>query len=265
MADKDMITMSRREAKRLHIIHQALDRKITQVDAAAVLGLSARQFRRLIKRVRTEGDDGICHRSRGKVSNRRINPRTKARALKLFQQEYADFNLAHATEKLAEAHGIAISDETLRLWLNAAAIPYKKRRVKKHRQRRERKACRGELVQIDGSHHDWFEGRGPFCVFMGYIDDATGTVYGRFYAYEGTMPAMDSMKRYVRQYGIPQSIYLDKHTTYKSWAKATVDEQLSDRKPMSHFEKSMAALAVEVIHANSPQAKGRVERLFKTL
>src|SRR5512145_296146 len=260
-----MITMSRRESKRLHIIHQALDLKITQVAAAAVLSLSERQLRRLIKRVRAEGDDGICHRSRGKASNHRIRPKIKARALKLFKQEYDDFNLAHATEILSEVHGIAISDETLRLWLNEAEISYKKRRAKKHRQRRERKACFGELVQIDGSHHDWFEGRGPLCVFMGYIDDATGTVYGRFYDYEGTIPAMDSMKRYIKLYGVPQSVYLDKHSTYKSWAEPTIDEQLSGQGPMSHFEKSLADLEVEVIHANSPQAKGRVERLFKTL
>lgn len=265
MADKDMITMSRRESKRLHIIHQALDRKITQVAAAEALGLSDRQLRRLIKRVRTEGDDGICHRSRGRASNHRIPRKIKARALKLFKEEYADFNLVHATEKLSEVHGIAISDETLRLWLNEALISYKKRRARKHRRWRERKASFGELVQIDGSHHDWFEGRGPACVFMGYIDDATGIVFGRFYDYEGTMPAMDSMKQYIRQYGIPQSVYLDKHTTYKSWAKATIEEELSGQEPMSHFEKSLAALEVEVIHANSPQAKGRVERLFKTL
>jgi transposase len=260
-----MITMSRREAKRLHVIHQALDKKISQVSAAGLLGLSDRQIRRLIKRIRKEGDEGICHWSRGRASNHRIPRKVKERALKLFRQEYADFNLVHATEKLSEVHGIAISDETLRLWLNEAAIPYKKRRVKKHRQRRERRAHVGELVQIDGSHHDWFEGRGPVCVFMGYIDDATGTVYGRFYDYEGTMPAMDSMKRYIRLYGIPQSVYLDKHTTYKSWAKPTIEEELADQKPMSHFEKSLAALEIEVIHANSPQAKGRVERLFKIL
>lgn len=265
MADKDMITMSRRESRRLHIIHQALDLKITQVAAAAVLGLSDRQLRRLIKRVRAEGDDGICHRSRGKASNHRIHPKIKAQALKHFKQEYADFNLTHATEKLSEVHGITISDETLRLWLAEAEISYKKRRAKKHRQRRERKACFGELVQIDGSHHDWFEGRGPLCVFMGYIDDATGIVFGRFYDYEGTIPAMDSMKRYIKLYGVPQSVYLDKHSTYKSWAEPTIDEQLSGQEPLSHFEKSLAALEVEVIHANSPQAKGRVERLFKTL
>jgi transposase len=261
VAEKDMITMSRREAKRLYIIHQALRKKITQAEAAGLIGLGDRQIRRLIKRIREEGDEGICHRLRGKASNHRIPRKIKERVLKLFR-EYQDFNLVHTTEKLFEVHGITLNDETLRLWLNEEGIAYKKRKVKKHRQRRERKAHFGELVQIDGSHHDWFEGRGPVCVFMGYIDDATNTVHGRFYDYEGTMPAMDSIKRYIKQYGIPKSVYLDKHTTYKSWAEPTIEEELNNQKPMSHFEKSLAALEIEVIHANSPQAKGRVERLF---
>lgn len=265
MAEKDMITMSRKDAKRLHIIHQALDKKITQAEAASLIGLTDRQIRRMVKRILAEGDEGICHRSRGKTSNHRIPKKIKEKALKLFKEKYKDFNLVHATEKLLEVHGITINDETLRLWLNGAEIPYKKRKARKHRRWRERKAHFGELVQIDGSHHDWFEGRGPVCVFMGYIDDATNTVYGRFYDYEGVMPAMDSMKRYIRLYGIPKSVYLDKHTTYKSWAEPTIEEQLNNQKPMSHFEKSLAELEVDVIHANSPQAKGRVERLFKTL
>lgn len=265
MAEKDMITMSRREARRLHILHQALARKMTQREAAGLLGLSDRQVRRLIKRVRAKGDAGICHRTRGRASNHRIPKRVKARALRLFRERYGDFNLAHATEKLEEVHGIPLHAETLRLWLIAAGIPYKKRRARAHRQWRERKAHRGELVQIDGSHHDWFEGRGPACVFIGYIDDATNTVYGRFYDYEGTRPALDSLKRYIRRYGLPQSVYLDKHTTYKSWAQPTLDEQLTDQKPLSQVERSLAELGIEVIHANSPQAKGRVERLFKTL
>ena len=260
-----MITMSRQEAKRLYIIHQAMDQKITQSEAATLIDLSDRQIRRMIKRIRKEGNEGICHRSRGMISNHRIPKKIKNKTLKLFREQYKDFNLVHATEKLSEVHGITLSDETLRLWLNEAEIPYKKRKVKKHRQRRERRAHFGELVQIDGSHHDWFEGRGPVCVFMGYIDDATNTVHGRFYDYEGTMPAMDSMKRYIKRYGIPKSVYLDKHTTYKSWAEPTIEEQLNDQKPMSHFQKSLVALAIEAIHANSPQAKGRVERLFKTL
>lgn len=265
MAEQDMIRMSRRETKRLHIIHKALDGQITQAEAARLIDISDRQIRRMIRRIREEGDEGICHRSRGKASNRRLPRKVKERVLKLFREEYYDFNLAHATEKLFEVHGLTINDETLRLWLNEADIPYKKRKVKKHREHRERKASFGELVQIDGSHHDWFEGRGPICVFMGYIDDATNTVHGRFYDYEGTMPAMDSMKRYIKRYGIPQSVYLDKHTTYKSWAEPTIEEELNGQKPMSHFEKSLTELEIEVIHANSPQAKGRVERLFKTL
>lgn len=260
-----MITMSKRELGRLHVIHQALSKKITQREAATQINLSDRQLRRLIKRMREEGDKAICHRSRGKASNHKIPRRIKARALELFRREYSDFNLAHATELLAEIHGIVIHRETLRLWLLEAAISYKKRKARKHRQWRKRKAHFGELVQIDGSHHDWFEGRGPACVFMGYIDDATNIVYGRFYDYEGTIPVMDSMKRYIKRYGIPRSVYLDKHSTYKSDAEPTIEEQLAGQHPMSQFERSMAELEVSVIHANSPQAKGRVERLFRTL
>jgi transposase len=260
-----MITMSRKEAKRLHIIHQVLDKRITQAEAAALASLSDRQIRRVIKRVRKEGDEGISHRSRGKASNHRISQKVKERTLKLFKQEYGDFNLAHATELLAESHGITIHRETLRLWLTAADIPYRKRKSRKHRQWRERKAHFGELVQIDGSHHDWFEGRGPACVFMGYIDDATGTVSGRFYAYEGTIPALDSMKGYIKRFGLPQSVYLDRHSTYKSKAEPTIEEQLAGQKPLSQFERCLAEFGIEVIHANSPQAKGRVERLFRTL
>jgi transposase len=265
VAEQDMITMSRREAARLHIVRQAVEKKLTQGEAAGLLGLSDRQVRRLIQRIRTEGDAGICHRARGKASNHRRPREVQDRVLTLFQQEYSDFNLVHATEKLGEVEGITLHAETLRLWLRAAGIPYKRRKARTHRRWRERKAHCGELVQLDGSHHEWFEGRGPACVFMGYIDDATNTVAGRFYDYEGTLPAMDSMKRYITQYGIPQSVYLDKHTTYKSWAKPTIAEQLADQQPLSHFEKSLAELGVEVMHANSPQAKGRVERLFRTL
>lgn len=265
MAGKDMIAMSRKEARRLHIIRQVLDEKITQTEAAGLTGLSDRQIRRIVKRVREEGDDGICHRSRGKPSSHRIPEKVKEKVITLYREQYSDFNLTHAKEIFDDVYGITLSEETLRLWLISAAIPYKKRKARKHRQWRERKAHFGEMVQIDGSHHDWFEGRGPSCVFMGYIDDATGSVYGRFYDYEGTIPAMDSMKRYIRCYGIPKSVYLDKHTTYKSWAEPSIEEQLSNQRPMSQFEKSLVELGIEVIHANSPQAKGRVERLFKTL
>ena len=169
-----------------------------------------------------------------------------------------------AAEKLAEHHGIAVSDETLRRWLRAAGIDHFVRRTRPHRAWRERKAHTGELIQLDGSHHDWFEGRGSRCVLMAYIDDASSRVYARFYAYEGTIPAMDSFTRYVSRYGIPLAIYADKHSTYQSPAPPTVAEQLAGVAPTSQFGRALGELGVELIPAHSPQAKGRVERLFKT-
>jgi hypothetical protein len=151
------------------------------------------------------------------------------------------------------------------MWLIEAGDWKKTRKRRAHRQWRERKHHYGEMVQIDGSHHDWFEGRGPRCVLMGYIDDATGKVFGRFYDYEGTIPAMDSFRRYIKKSGLPMSVYLDKHTTYKSTAKATIQDELNNTQPLSEFERALKELGVEVIHANSPQAKGRIERLFGTL
>ena len=170
-----------------------------------------------------------------------------------------------AAEKLAERHGITLSDETLRGWLRDAGIDHFTRRTRPHRAWRARKAHVGELIQLDGSHHDWFEGRGPRCVLMAYIDDASSRVCARFYEYEGTIPAMDSFTRYVTRHGIPLAIYADKHTTYQSPAPPTVDEQLAGVTPMSQFGRALGELGVELIAAHSPQAKGRVERLFKTV
>jgi hypothetical protein len=183
----------------------------------------------------------------------------------LYQQNYEGFGPTLAQEKLLERDGIRISDETLRIWLMEAGLWKKKRKGKTHRQWRPRKERYGEMIQVDGSHHDWFEGRGPSCVFMGYIDDATGKVYGRFYEYEGTIPAMDSFMRYIRKYGIPISLYMDKHSTYKSMGKPTIEDDLNGTEPVSEFGRALKELGVQLIHAHSPQAKGRVERLFNTL
>ena len=264
MAEEDMITMSQKESNCLYVIRQAIDKAITQEKAASILGLAERHVRRIIKRVRSEGDAGVCHKSRGKRSHNQIAEKIKDKAITLCRNTYKEFGPTHASEKLLTKHRIKVSEETLRGWFQEVQIPYKSRKKRPHRQWRERKAHRGEMVQMDGSHHDWFEGRGPWCVLMGYVDDATGTVYARFYEYEGTLPAMDGFKRYMRLYGLPQSVYLDRHSTYKSMAKQTVEEQLNDIRPMSHFEKSLAELGVKVIHAYSPQAKGRIERLFGT-
>jgi hypothetical protein len=265
MAEKDRFIMSQRDLRRLHIIRQVIDKQLPRKEAARVLGLYKKQIGRIVKRVKAEGDQGICHRSRGRASTRSKPAALKERALRLYQAHYAGDGPTFASEKLAKDHRIPISDETLRAWLIAAEIPYPRRRKRPHRQWRERKRYRGELVQMDGSHHDWFCGRRPPCVLMGYVDDATGTAYARFYEYEGTLPAMDSLKRYIRRHGIPQALYLDKHSTYKSQARLTIEEELAGAKQQSQFERACSELGVTVLHAHSPQAKGRIERLFRTL
>ncbi len=262
---RGIITMSMKEAKRLHLVRKALEKRITQGEAADMAGLCLRQMQRIVQRIRAEGDPGVCHRARGRKPNNRIPETVKDKAIELCRERYREFGPTLASEKLLEKNRLKVSVETLRTWLLEAGLPYRKRKKRPHRQWRERKSCRGAMVQLDGSHHDWFEGRGPACVLMGYVDDATGEVYARFYDYEGTLPAMDSFKGYIRQYGIPQSVYLDRHSTYKATVHyQTIEDQLLDRQLMSQFEKSLKELEVTVIHAYSPQAKGRVERLFGT-
>ncbi|HTP05074.1 MAG TPA: ISNCY family transposase [Nitrospirota bacterium] len=265
MGRRGTITMSMKEAKLLHVVRQALEKRITQAEAAGVIGLSLRQVQRVVRRVKREGDEGICHRARGKEPNNRIPEKVKDKVLKLCRGIYYELGPTHAGEKLLEKDQVKVSVETLRTWFIEEGLPYRQRKKRPHRQWRERKSCRGEMVQLDGSHHDWFEGRGPVCVLMAYVDDATGAVFARFSAYEGTLPAMDSFKSYIRRYGVPQSVYLDRHSTYKSTEHyQTIEDQLEDRQLLSQFERSLRELGVKVIHAYSPQAKGRVERLFGT-
>ena len=213
MVREDRVMMSGKELRRVHVISQVLDQQLTQVKAGELLGLTTRQVRRLLRRVEQEGDQGLAHRGRGKPSNRRMPEERKAQALKLYTQQYGDFGPTLAVEKLAERDGITLSAETLRGWLLAKGVTHFRRRKRPHRAWRARKAHVGELVQVDGSHHDWLEGRGPQCVLMAYIDDASSRVFARFYEYEGTIPALDSFRRYAEQYGLPLAVYTDKHTT----------------------------------------------------
>jgi hypothetical protein len=262
MARGDIIMLSQKELERLHIIKKAIGKEVRQREAAEILLMTERQVRRLMKRIREEGDAGIVHKSRGRESNRRIRKEVKGKAISLYREKYRGFGPTLASEKLEELDGIRVNDETLRMWLIESGDWKKVRKSREHLHWRERKHHFGEMIQIDGSHHDWFEGRGAKCVFMGYIDDATGRVFGRFYEYEGTVPAMESFKRYIKKYGIPVSAYLDRHRTYKSPEKPALTE-IEER--LSQFERAMGELGVRVIHAHSPQAKGRVERLFRTL
>lgn len=266
MAGKDTIEMSLRELSRLKAVQSAIDGNITQRTAASMAGISERQIRRLVSAVRAEGDRGVVHKGRGRSSNRKMPKKVKDRAIALYKRKYHDFGPTLAVEKLSETDGIGISDETLRGWLIEAGLWRKRRKGTSHRRWRERKECFGEMLQMDGSHHAWLEGRGPELVLMGYIDDATNEVFGRFYDYEGTLPAMESFKFYTKKYGLPASVYLDRHTTYKSTRKLTTEEEFEGMsKPMSQFERALEELGVEVIHAMSPQAKGRIERQFGVL
>ena len=202
MAGKDIVQMSQRELRRLHVIHKTIEGLLKQTEAAELLILSARQIRRLIKKVEEGGDAGIIHKARGKPSNRELPKKIKAKVIELYRQKYEGFGPLLAAEKLLERDSVTVNDETLRKWLIESGDWKKTRKGRKHRQWRPRKHHFGEMIQIDGSHHDWFEGRGPQCVLMGYIDDAAGKVFARFYDYEGTMPAFDSFKRYARKYEI---------------------------------------------------------------
>lgn len=265
MGRRDNITMSMKESKRLHVVRQVIEKRITQSQAAELIGLTLRQVQRIVRRIRREGDPGICHLARGKDPNNRIPDQVKEKVLRLCRGRYYELGPTLASEKLLEANQITVSIETLRTWFVEEGLPYRKRKKRPHRQWRQRKACRGEMVQLDGSHHAWFEERGPVCVLMACVDDATGEVFARFHRYEGTIPAMATFKGYIRQYGIPQSVYLDRHSTYKATVHyQTVEDQLENRQLLSQFEKSLHELGVQVIHAYSPQAKGRVERLFGT-
>ena len=265
MVREDRVIMSVKELRRVHVIRQTREKKLTQVKAGALLGLTPRHIWRLLERVAQAGDQGLAHRGRGKPSNRQIPEPVTTKALTLYETQYGDFGPTLAAEKLAERHGLAVNAETLRGWLLATGVTHFQRRKRPHRAWRERRAHVGELIQLDGSHHDWFEGRGPRCVLMAYIDDASSRVCARFYEYEGTLPAMDSFQHSIRQYGIPLAVYADKHTTYQSPAPPTVDDQLAGVKPTSQFGRALSELAVELIPAHSPQTKGRVARLFQTV
>lgn len=265
MQERDIIIMSQRELKRLHLIRKVIDKAITQTEAAKLLNLSTRQIRRTKGKVIEEGDRGIIHKSRGHPSPNSIPQNTKDKIITLCKTKYVGFSPTLASEKLFEINRIKISRETLRGWFRQKAIPYKTRKKRPHRNWRERKHHFGQMIQADGSHHEWFEDRGPECVLMGYIDDANNNVFARFYETEGTLPFMDSFKRYIKRYGLPQSVYIDRHAAYKANNKPTIEDELNNREPESQVQRALKELEVEVIYAYSAQAKGRVERLFRTL
>lgn len=214
---KEVITMSKKEIDRLQILHRVMDRHLTQVYGARLLGITDRQVRNLLHKIREHGGKGIVHGNRGRVATNKMPIKLEERIGKIIERKYRDFGPTLASEKLFELEGIKVGREKVRqIMIARGQWRVRKRREREVHQWRERKAFYGEMVQFDGSHHMWLEDRGPKMVFMGYIDDATNRIFGRFYEYEGVYPAMDSFRQYIDCYGLPRSVYLDKHSTYKT-------------------------------------------------
>jgi len=254
------------EIDRLRVIRDVLDGKLLQRQAAEQLQLSRRQIVRICQRIRDKGAKGIIHGLRGRTSNHQLARGLLQRALKLITTHYCDFGPSFANEKLREQHRLVLSTYALRNGMIEAGIWRAKRRKPFHRAWRPRKDCLGQMVQVDGSEHDWFEGRGPRCTLIAFIDDATSKVLlARFELAEDTLTLMRLTWEYLRRYGRPQSFYVDKDSIYKINRQAALDEEVRDEQPMTQFSRAMSELGIGVICANSPQAKGRVERLFKTL
>jgi hypothetical protein len=256
----ETLTMSRGERKRLEVFSRVKRAEITLAKAAELVGLSYRQAKRAYGRYREEGDRGLVHRLRGRPSNRGSDPALRERVLGLYRERYADFGPTLVVEYLAAENQIVLGVETLRRWLTAAGLWQAKRKRGKHRRWRPRKEHVGELVQMDGSEHDWFEGRRPKASLMVMIDDATNWTYARFFESETTVAAMTTFWKYVKQRGLPQALYVDHDSIYETTRDATSDEELRETGALTQFGRAMQELEVKLSLAHSPQAKGRVER-----
>lgn len=261
------IVMSMKETERIAIMDNLGAKRIKQKHASSQLGISVRQVRRMLKRYKRDGVVGLIHKSRGRVGNRAMKQEKKEQIVVLLKQHYPDFGPTFAAEKLFERDGIRVSEEKVRLLMIGEGLwKAKERKEVIIHTYRERRSCVGELVQLDGSPHAWFEDRADPCTLIAYIDDATSRIMGGEFAdYEGTFTLFAATEHYLKTYGKPLSLYVDKHSTFKINRQATVEEELKDLQPQSQFGRAMSELRIELICANSPQAKGRVERLFETL
>lgn len=257
---KGFVLMSHQEVERLEVIQQVASRKIKQKEAARRLGMSERQVKRLVARYRLDGAAGLVSRHRGKRPGNAIATNVRETILGIVRTQYADFGPTLACEMLAKRHGHTVSVETLRQWMIQEGLwQPKKRRAARIHQRRPRRPCLGELIQIDGSPHDWFEGRGPRCTLIVFIDDATSRLMAlRFVPAETTQGYMETLAGYLQQHGRPLALYSDKHSIFRVNHPEREGE-------LTQFTRALRALDIEPIHANTPQAKGRVERANQTL
>jgi hypothetical protein len=258
---KEKFTMSIKEINRVGIMKQLIEKKITAKEAGVVMGISRRQVMRLIKRFRIEGEKGLIGKWRG--SGRTYKEDFKAKVMLVVAEQYKDFKPTFAAEKLNELNGFKINRETMRQWMIERGLwRGKKRKVVVTHQSRARRSRIGELIQIDGSPHDWFEGRAPKCCLLVFIDDATSRImHLRFEEAETTFGYFRCVKDYVLQYGCPVAFYTDRYGVF------TVNraDKLSGPLGITQFQRAMRELKIEIILANSPQAKGRVERANQTM
>jgi transposase len=258
----DIISMSNKELTRAEVIQRLVDKRIKQHEAASMLGLSLRQVKRLLRSFRKLGPAGLISKQRGKPSNHQLSEKSKLKAIKLLKSTYPDFGPTLASEKLLELHNIKISVETVRKLMIESGL-WKARRARKPNvhQLRQRRSCLGELVQIDGSPHDWFEGRAPRCSLLVFIDDATGKLlHLRFVKSEATFTYFDAVGQYLPMHGKPRAFYSDKFSVFRPTYK-----EILKGEAITQFARAMKELDIEIICANTPQAKGRVERANQTL
>lgn len=258
------ITMSNKEIDRLAVMTKLINKQINGTEAALQLGLTTRQVRRMKKRVNRDGAAGLVHRGRGVASNRKMKESIVEKVIQLLLTVYVGFGPTLASEKLFEYHQIKISDETLRAIMTKNNLwkPKSKRKNNEHRSWRPRREHYGSMEQYDGCYHHWFEGRGEECCLLLAVDDATGKItHALFDCHEGVLPTFNFWRSYVEKRGKPAAIYLDKFSTYKINHKAAED----NKDLITQFQRACQDLGVELITAHSPQAKGRVERMFDTL
>jgi transposase len=261
-----MTSLTMQDEKRLDVIQRVYRSELTVVQAALVMGVSERQCYRIKARVGKAGAKGVVHGNQGGPCKRKIKDKTLRRVVELARGKYQGFNDHHLTEKLKEQEQIELSREKVRRILRAEGIVSpKKRRGIKHRSRRERRGSEGMMLQVDGSPHDWLQGRGPRLCLMGAIDDATSKVMGAFFVQaESSWGYFHLFCEIFKEHGVSQSIYTDCHSVFWTDREPTLEEQLINRKPTTEVGRGLEELGVTLILAHSPQAKGRIERLWNT-
>jgi transposase len=257
------LTMSTKELSRLEVMQRLKGKRLLQKEAANMLDISIRQIKRLWQKYQKQGAKGLISQRRGKASNHCLDAGISQQALDLIKKKYSDFGPTLAHEKLTEVHKVRMSRESVRKLMIAEGL-WKPRRAKKTvvHQMRERRACLGELVQIDGSDHAWFEERGERCTLLVYIDDATGRLLELLFVQEESFFAYcEASRHYFEQYGKPLAFYSDKHGVFR----VNIQQPLGSTQGVTQFGRAMQDLDIQIICANSPQAKGRVERANQTL